>query len=101
MLPDYLTKNLHLKNPDNFLLISGPCVVENRSVTFRTCEALKKLTSRLKIPFIFKASYIKANRTSSDSFRTIGIDESLTILAEVKKEFKVPILTDVHSEIEA
>ena len=100
MLPIYLSKELKLKNLDNFLLISGPCVVENQSVTFRTCESLKKITSKLKIPFIFKSSYIKANRTSSNSFRTIGIDESLKILDEVKKEFGVPILTDVHSEIE-
>lgn len=100
MLPNYLSKELKLKNLDNFLLISGPCVVENKSVTFRTCESLKKITSKLKIPFIFKSSYIKANRTSSDSFRTIGIDESLKILDDVKKEFGVPILTDVHSEIE-
>jgi len=100
MLPIYLSKELKLKNLDNFLLISGPCVVENKSVTFRTCESLKKITSKLKIPFIFKASYIKANRTSSDSFRTIGIDESLKILDDVKTEFGVPILTDVHSEIE-
>jgi len=100
MLPIYLSKELKLKNLDNFLLISGPCVVENQSVTFRTCESLKKITSKLKIPFIFKSSYIKANRTSSDSFRTIGIDESLKILDDVKKEFGVPILTDVHSEIE-
>jgi len=100
MLPTYLSKELKLKNLDNFLLISGPCVVENKSITFRTCEKLKIITSKLKIPFIFKSSYIKANRTSSDSFRTIGIDESLKILDDVKKEFGVPILTDVHSEIE-
>lgn len=100
MLPSYLSKGLNLKNLDNFLLISGPCVVENKTVTFKTCEKLKEITGKLKIPFIFKASYIKANRTSADSFRTIGIDESLKILADVKKEFSVPIITDVHSELE-
>ncbi|MEO6695950.1 MAG: 3-deoxy-8-phosphooctulonate synthase [Ignavibacteria bacterium] len=82
------------------LLISGPCVVESKSVVFKTCEKLKELTDELKIPFIFKSSYIKANRTSSGSFRTIGIDKSLKILDDVKKEFDVPILTDVHSELE-
>lgn len=100
MLPEYLSKELKIKNLNNLLLISGPCVVETKSIAFRTCETLKKITDKLKIPFVFKSSYIKANRTSSDSFRTIGIDESLKILSEVKKEFNVPILTDVHSELE-
>lgn len=100
MLPKYLSKELNLKYLNNFLLISGPCVVETKSIAFQTCETLKKITENLKIPFIYKSSYIKANRTSSDSFRTIGIDKSLKILSEVKKEFNVPILTDVHSEIE-
>jgi len=100
MLPDYLSKELKLKNLNNFLLISGPCVVENKSITFKTCEKLKEITTKLKIPFVFKSSFIKANRTSSDSFRTIGIDKSLQILADAKREFDVPILTDVHSEID-
>lgn len=100
MLPDYLSKELKLKHLNNFLLISGPCVVESKSIAFKTCETLKNITDKLKIPFIFKSSYIKANRTSSGSFRTIGIDKSLSILADVKKEFNVPILTDIHSEIE-
>jgi 2-dehydro-3-deoxyphosphooctonate aldolase (KDO 8-P synthase) len=100
MLPEYLSKELKLKNLNNLLLISGPCVVETKAIAFRTCETLKKITDKLKMPFVFKSSYIKANRTSSDSFRTIGIDESLKILSDVKKEFNVPILTDVHSELE-
>ncbi|MBK6772792.1 MAG: 3-deoxy-8-phosphooctulonate synthase [Ignavibacteria bacterium] len=100
MLPSYLHKELKLKNLSNFLLISGPCVVETRSIAFRTCEKLKEITDKLKIPFIYKSSYIKANRTSSGSFRTIGIEKSLQILSDIKKEFGVPILTDIHSEIE-
>jgi len=100
MLPSYLHKELKLKNLSNFLLISGPCVVETRTIAFRTCEKLKEITEKLKIPFIYKSSYIKANRTSSDSFRTIGIEKSLQILSDIKKEFGVPILTDIHSEIE-
>ena len=100
MLPSYLSKELNLKNLNNFLLISGPCVVESKSIAFRTCETLKKITDKLKIPFIFKSSYMKANRTSSGSFRTIGVDKALTILADLKKEFNVPVLTDIHSEIE-
>ncbi len=100
MLPLYLTKELNLKHLNNFLLISGPCVVESKSIVFKTCDTLKKITDKLKIPFIFKSSYIKANRTSSDSFRTIGVDKALSILADLKKEFDVPVLTDIHSEIE-
>ena len=100
MLPEYFKKELGLKNLHNFLLIAGPCVVESKSIVFKTCERVKEITSKLKIPFVFKSSFIKANRTSSDSFRTIGVDKSLQILADVKKEFGVPILTDVHSEID-
>jgi 2-dehydro-3-deoxyphosphooctonate aldolase (KDO 8-P synthase) len=101
MLPDYFKKELKLTNLNNFLLIAGPCVVENKSVVFKTCESVKKISEKLKIPFIFKSSYVKANRTSGKSFRGIGIDEALKILSDVKKEFQVPILTDIHSEIEA
>lgn len=100
MLPSYLSKTPGFKNLNNFLLISGPCVVESKDIIFRTCDALKKLTSDLKIPFIFKSSYAKANRTSINSFSSIGIDKALSILADAKKEFNVPILTDIHSEIE-
>ena len=101
MLPEYFKKELSLKYISNFLLISGPCVVELRSVAFKTCETLKKITDELKIPFIYKSSYSKANRTSSDSFRSIGMDKALDILSDIRREFNVPILTDIHSEIEA
>lgn len=100
MLPEYLSKEYRLKNLGNFLLISGPCVVESESVVFKTCETLKKISMKLKIPFIFKSSYIKANRTSVKSFKTIGIKEALRILKRAKEEFDVPILTDIHSEAE-
>jgi len=101
MLPNYFKKELRLKYVENFLLIAGPCVVENKSVVFRTCERVKEITTKLKIPYIFKASYMKANRTSGSSFRGIEMDKALQILADVKKEFDVPVLTDVHSEVEA
>ncbi len=101
MLPKYFQKELKLKNLDKLLLIAGPCVVENRSIVFKTCERLKEITNKLKVPFIFKSSYVKANRTSGESFRGIGMEKALKILYDVKKEFQVPILTDVHSEIEA
>ena len=79
------------------VLIAGPCVVENRDMIFSTASKIKEITSRLGVPFIFKSSYKKANRTSVSGFTSIGIDEALKILAEVKKELGVPILTDVHT----
>ncbi len=83
------------------VLIAGPCVVENHDITFQTAGKIKQLSIKHNIPVIFKASYKKANRTNLSTFSTIGIDEALTILADVKREFSLPILTDVHSEIEA
>lgn len=101
MLPEYLKKDLGLKHTSNILIISGPCVVESKSIAFKTCETLKSITDKLKLPFIYKSSYSKANRTSSGSFRGIGMDKALQILDDIKREFSVPILTDFHSEIEA
>lgn len=100
MIPGSIQKYLKLKKSPNFLLISGPCVVENKSVIFKTCEKLKEITSKHNIPFVFKSSFMKANRTSGDSFRGIGIDEALKILDDAKREFNVSILTDVHSELD-
>lgn len=90
----------NLKNKKTFFLIAGPCVVESKELVFKVCNELKKITNKQKIPFIFKASYSKANRTSSKSFRTIGVDKALDILAKVREEFDVPVLTDVHSELD-
>ncbi len=81
---------------ENFPLILGPCVIESRDHSLRMAEALKKITNRLAIPFIFKSSYDKANRTSVLSFRGPGIDEGLQILADVKRELDIPIITDIH-----
>ncbi len=82
------------------LLIAGPCVVENEKTTLKTAEAIKNITEELGIPFVFKASYKKANRTSIRSFSGIHFEKALKILEKVKKEFCVPILTDVHTEQE-
>ncbi|HBB92741.1 MAG: 3-deoxy-8-phosphooctulonate synthase [Bacteroidetes bacterium GWF2_49_14] len=79
-----------------FLLIAGPCVVENRETLFQTAEKLKEICNRLKIPLIFKASYRKANRTRLDSFKGIGDSEALNLLDEVKRYTGLPVLTDVH-----
>src|SRR4029078_1811790 len=77
-------------------LIAGPCVVESEQLQVDTAGTLKEITGRLGIPFIFKSSYDKANRTSASSFRDLCVDEGLRILGEVKRQLGVPVLTDVH-----
>ena len=81
-----------------FFLIAGPCVAESEQLCLDVAGRMKEITGRLGIPYIFKASYDKANRSSSQSFRGHGMDEGLRILAEVKKQIGVPVLTDVHTE---
>ena len=81
-----------------FFLIAGPCVVESEGLVLDIAGQLKELTDELEIPFIFKASYDKANRTSHESFRGIGIDKGLEALQTVKTQIKVPVLTDVHED---
>ena len=83
-----------------FFLIAGPCVVESEQLQMDTAGTLKEITSELGIPFIFKSSYDKANRSSGTSFRGPGMEKGLEILAKVKRELNAPILTDVHSEAE-
>ena len=81
-----------------FFLIAGPCVVESEQLQMDTAGTLKEITAALGIPFIFKSSYDKANRSSGTSFRGPGMEKGLEILAKVKKELGLPILTDVHNE---
>ena len=81
-----------------FFLIAGPCVVESEQLQMDTAGTLKEITSALGIPFIFKSSYDKANRSSGTTFRGPGMEKGLEILAKVKRELHVPILTDVHTE---
>ena len=80
-----------------FFLIAGPCVVESLQLQIDVAGKLKEITSALGIPFIFKSSYDKANRSSGKSFRGPGMDEGLRVLSEVKKQLHVPVLTDVHT----
>jgi 2-dehydro-3-deoxyphosphooctonate aldolase (KDO 8-P synthase) len=86
-----------------FFLIAGTCVVESEQMTIDTAGALKEICAGLGVPFIYKSSYDKANRSSGKSFRGLGMDEGLRILGEVKRQLHVPVLTDVHSieEIES
>ena len=83
-------------NDDKFFLIAGPCVVESKDICFEIATELVAITTELNIPFIFKASYKKANRTKLDSFTTIGEEKALQILADVKAHFNIPVLTDIH-----
>ncbi len=78
------------------ILIAGPCVIENEAIVLETAAAIASIAQELKIPYIFKASYDKANRTSISSFRGLGLEAGLQILSKVKKEIGVPILTDIH-----
>ena len=90
--------NVGLDQP--FFLIAGPCVVESEQLQMDVAGQLKEMTAALGIPFIFKSSYDKANRSSGTSFRGPGMEKGLEILAKVKRELNVPILTDVHTEAE-
>jgi 2-dehydro-3-deoxyphosphooctonate aldolase (KDO 8-P synthase) len=81
-----------------FFLIAGPCVIEGPTLTQEIAGRLKEITTRLSIPFVFKASYDKANRSSSKSFRGPGIDAGLKILSDVRRAVGVPVLTDVHED---
>jgi len=80
-----------------FFLISGPCVIESRQMALDTAAQLKEICAELAIPFIYKSSYDKANRSSGASFRGLGMDKGLEILAEVRETVGVPVLTDVHA----
>jgi 2-dehydro-3-deoxyphosphooctonate aldolase (KDO 8-P synthase) len=84
-----------------FILIAGPCVIENQELCLRVARTLQKLTQKLGITYIFKASFDKANRTSARSFRGPGVEEGLRILAAVRTRIGVPVLTDVHTEEQA
>ena len=82
------------------VLFAGPCVVENREITLRTADAVKRVASRHGIGVVFKSSYLKANRTSGKSFTGIGMDAALAILREVSSSLDMPVITDVHAESE-
>ncbi len=87
---------------DRLFLIGGPCVIESEEIAFEVAGFLKETCARLQIPFIFKSSYDKANRTSGKSYRGPGLEKGLNVLATIRDRYKVPILTDVHtpSEVE-
>ena len=90
-----------LGKSDNFFLLAGPCVIEGEDMALRIAERIKGITERLGIPYAFKGSYRKANRSKIDSFTGIGDEKALKILAKVAKEFDVPVVTDIHQAQEA
>ena len=92
-----LINNVKIGGQRPFVLIAGPCVIEDKKLTLQTAASLQKVTKKLNIPFIFKSSYDKANRSSVDSFRGPGLHGGLAILQEVKERLNIPILSDVHS----
>jgi len=89
-------KNFQIGLDQPFFLIAGPCVIESRELAFETAGRLQEIARALGIPFIYKSSFDKANRSSGSSFRGPGIDEGLKILADVRDQLGVPVLTDVH-----
>lgn len=88
-------------NNKPFVLISGTCAIESRDTTFKTAEILVEATQKLGIPFIYKGSFDKANRTSGGGKRGVGLDEGLKILQAIRGTFKVPVITDIHNEEQA
>jgi len=89
-------KNITINKTSPLVLIAGPCVIESEKITLGTAEAIKHITDELDIPFIFKSSYTKANRQSINSYTGPGLEQGLKVLDKVKREFQVPILTDIH-----
>jgi 2-dehydro-3-deoxyphosphooctonate aldolase (KDO 8-P synthase) len=94
-------ENLKYLDSGNFFLIAGPCVVENEKIAFDTAEKIVEITDKLKIPFIYKSSYKKANRSRIDSFTGIGDEKALKIIRTVGEAFEIPVVTDIHSGEEA
>lgn len=92
--------NVVFGEPKTLVLIGGPCVIESEQHAMRHAEKICAIARELNVPYIFKASYDKANRSSGKSFRGPGIKNGLAILAKIKKEFQVPVLSDIHSEAE-
>ena len=90
-----------LKESDNFFLLAGPCVIEGEDMALRIAERIVKITDRLNIPYVFKGSYRKANRSRLDSFTGIGDEKALKILSKVHHTFDIPVVTDIHTAEEA
>src|SRR5690348_15101424 len=99
MMPSFLKELLkhQLYNPDNFFLIAGPCVVEGEELVMEVADKVYGICKRLEIPYVFKASYRKANRTSANSFTGIGDETALQLVKKVGETFHVPTTSDIHA----
>ncbi len=100
MVKPVVLNSIRFGDPKTWVLIGGPCVIESEAHTLKLAEEIARIASGLKIPYVFKASYDKANRSSSKSFRGPGLEKGLKILARVKKELGLPVLSDVHCQAE-
>ena len=98
---DQNVQNVTIGPDAGLVLIAGPCVIESRDLCFQIAEYLKDLTDRLAVPYIFKASFDKANRTSIDSFRGPGLQTGLQILDEIRTQLKIPVVSDIHLPAQA
>lgn len=101
MVQTRITETLVIGDHQPLALIAGPCVIESESFTLKMAESIARICARLGVPFIFKSSFDKANRTSVHGFRGSGMEEGLKILEKVKKEVGVPVLTDIHESYQA
>lgn len=90
--------NIHHKDSNNFFLIAGPCIIENEEMALRIAEIIVNLSDKYKIPYVFKGSFKKANRSRIDSFTGIGDEKALKILQKVGQTFNIPTTTDIHTE---
>lgn len=86
---------------DKLTILAGPCAIESQDILNRTAEHIKKITEKLSINYVFKSSFDKANRSSITSFRGPGLEHGLEMLAKIKKEFELPIVTDIHTPEQA
>ena len=102
-MPNSVVKiqNLAIGSAQPLTIIAGPCVIQNRDITMEIAEKLVSIAQRLNLGLIFKASFDKANRTSLDSYRGVGIDDGLKVLDEVRRQFEVPVTTDIHLPTQA
>jgi len=99
MIPDI--PKLKYKNSSRFFLLAGPCVIEDEKSPFEIAERILRITEKFEIPFVFKGSYKKANRSKLDSFTGIGDEKALKVLHNISEKYDIPVVTDIHTAEEA
>src|SRR4051794_28598936 len=96
-----LNEEIKFGGNNRFVLLAGPCMLENEKIVMETAEKIKEITTKLNVPFVFKGSFDKANRSSIYSHRGPGIEKGLELLAKVKETFNVPVVSDIHESYQA